>query len=189
MQLPRASRGRCGAGEGCLLPLAGREQCGRSRTLADRSLWPAAVAGREDSNSRPVLKHGTRRFQMDGGHGEKSSRKREQAIAALLSEASVEAAAAKAGIGTTTLKRWLAEPSFRRLYGQARTGLLERVVQTLLAASTRAVETLERNLTCDKPSVQVRAAEVILSRATRGVELLDLAQRIEELELRAEAKQ
>jgi hypothetical protein len=116
-------------------------------------------------------------------------RKQEAAIAALLSEATVEAAAAKAGISISTLKRWLAEPSFRRLYQQARAGLLERVVATLLRLSTSAIVALGRNLTCGKPSVEVRAAEAILTQATRGVELLDLAERVEQLEAAAKARQ
>jgi hypothetical protein len=122
------------------------------------------------------------------GHGEKQSRKQEQAIAALLSEPSVEAAAAKAGVGVSTLKRWLVEPGFRHLYQHARTGLLERVVATLLRLSTSAVVALARNLTCGKPSVEVRAAEVILTQGNRGVELLDLAERVVELERKLEGK-
>jgi len=119
---------------------------------------------------------------MSGGHGEKRSRRQEAAICALLTEPTIEAAADKAGIGEATLRRWLAEPSFRRRYQAARTSLLERVVGTLLAACGEAVEALRRNLECSKPSVQVRAAEAILQRATKGVELLDLAERIAALE-------
>ena len=40
------------------------------------------------------------------GHGDKLSRKQEQAIAALLAEPTIEAAAPKADIGLTTLKNW-----------------------------------------------------------------------------------
>ena len=38
------------------------------------------------------------------GHGQKYDRKQEQAIAALLSEGTVEQAAAKAGVGYATLR-------------------------------------------------------------------------------------
>jgi hypothetical protein len=125
---------------------------------------------------------------VSNGHGEKRSRREEAAIAALLSEPTVEAAAAKAGIGFATLRRWLQEPGFRRLYQQARAGLLERVVATLLRLSTSAIVALGRNLTCGRPSVEVRAAEAILTQATRGVELLDLAERVEQLEQAAKAR-
>jgi hypothetical protein len=44
------------------------------------------------------------------GHGEKLTRKQEQAIAAMLSEANVEQAAAKAGVSYATLRRRLSWP-------------------------------------------------------------------------------
>jgi hypothetical protein len=49
-----------------------------------------------------------------------------------------------------------------------------------------AVVTLHRNLTCGHPGTEVRASEIILTQATKGVELWDLLQRVEELEQRAE---
>jgi hypothetical protein len=122
------------------------------------------------------------------GHGAKFGRKADVAVACLLAEPTIEAAAQRAGVSEVTLRRWLREPGFRALYQAARAGVLERVVGTLLAACTEAVETLRRNLSCGKPSVETRAAEVILVQATKGIETLDLAQRIAELELRAEAK-
>jgi hypothetical protein len=61
-------------------------------------------------------------------------------------------------------------------------------VGTLLQACTEAVATLRKNLTCGKPSAENRAAATILEQATRGVELLDLCERVEQLEIRAEGK-
>jgi hypothetical protein len=46
----------------------------------------------------------------------------------------------------------------------------------------QAVETLGRNLACGRPTAENRAAVAILEQATRGVELLDLAARVEALE-------
>jgi hypothetical protein len=117
-----------------------------------------------------------------GGHGEKLSRKWEQAIAALLTSATIEEAAEKAKVGVTTLRRWLSEPAFRNAYRRARTDVLERTVATLLRLSTSAVVALARNLTCGKPACEIRAALGILEQATRGVELLDLAERVQLLE-------
>ena len=51
-----------------------------------------------------------------GGHGEKYSRKSQEAIAALLSEPSIEAAARKVGISASTLRRWMKEPDFQQRY-------------------------------------------------------------------------
>jgi hypothetical protein len=62
---------------------------------------------------------------MPVGHGAKSGRKQEQAIAALLSEANVEAAALKVGIGYRTLKSWLKDREFLAAYRRARSAVVE----------------------------------------------------------------
>jgi hypothetical protein len=51
------------------------------------------------------------------GHGEKFGRKKEQAIAALLSNPTIEEAAKAAGIGSVTLWRWLQDPGFKMITG------------------------------------------------------------------------
>jgi hypothetical protein len=118
------------------------------------------------------------------GHGEKLTRKQDAAIAALLVEPTVEGAAAAAGLAGNTLKSWLRKPSFQAAYAKARQQVLERAVARLLALLTRAADTLERNLTCGKPSAENRAAGLIFAQAIRGVETLDLVRRIAELEIR-----
>jgi hypothetical protein len=54
------------------------------------------------------------------GHGAKFGRKKEEAIAALLTQRNVEGAARAAGIVTQTLVRWMKVPEFRTAYRQAR---------------------------------------------------------------------
>jgi hypothetical protein len=61
---------------------------------------------------------------------------------------------------------------------------LERTVVLLLGATRKSVETLEINLGAERPSDQIRAAVAILEHASRGVELLDLAERLAEVERR-----
>ncbi len=121
------------------------------------------------------------------GHGEKRTRKREHAIAALLSAPSLGEAARLAGIGEATLRRWLREPDFSTAYRAARRQALEPVVGRLQQAATAAVGTLERNLTASVESVQVRAAQILLEQAFKTVELMDLAERVEALEAGAAA--
>ena len=53
------------------------------------------------------------------GHGSKFGRKKEEAIAALLTQRNVEEAARVAGIGTQTLNRWLKMPEFQAAYREA----------------------------------------------------------------------
>jgi hypothetical protein len=90
-----------------------------------------------------------------------------------------------------TLWRWLQLPDFQTAYRAARRQVVERAVSELQAACGAAVETLKRNLHCEQPSVEIRAAQVILEQAVKGVELIDLQQRVDRLEalLAAEQKQ
>jgi hypothetical protein len=119
---------------------------------------------------------------MPGGHGDKLSRKMEASIAALLAQPSVEAAARTVGVSERTLRGWLKLPEFNAAY--ARREVLERTVARLLKATGKAVDTLEVNLACENPGVEVRATTIILEHACKGVELLDLAERLAAVERR-----
>jgi nitrogen-specific signal transduction histidine kinase len=112
----------------------------------------------------------------------KIGRKQDQAIAGLLTAGTHAEAAVAAGISEATLQRWLRDPGFVAAYRQARRQVVEAAVAQLQRATSNAVATLERNLDCKNPSVEVRAAATILERATKAVELVDLAERVEELE-------
>jgi hypothetical protein len=108
------------------------------------------------------------------GHGEKLGRKWEQAIAALLAEPTVGAAAGKAGVSYRTLKGWLALPEFLRAYRRARREVLEAAVGRLQAAAGQAVDTL---LAVAKEGAKdgdrVRAAVALLDHAFRGLAVAD----------------
>lgn len=125
-----------------------------------------------------------RRLPQTAGHGEKRSRKQEAAIAALLSEPSIAAAAHKAGIGERTLRTWLRQPGFRQHYRQTRWELLDNAVKTLQKSCGAAVNVLVRLALEAKspPAVRLRAAEAILNQTVRGAELLDLNERMRRLE-------
>ncbi len=110
--------------------------------------------------------------------------RQEAAITALLAAPTQAAAAATCGVSEPTLRRWLKLPPFRRAYLDARRQVVEGVVSRLQQLATKAVEALERNLTCENPATEVRAALGVLEQTFRGVELLDLAERVEELEQR-----
>ena len=116
------------------------------------------------------------------GHGEKLSRKKDQAVAALLSESTIDAAAKVVGINERTLRNWLKLPQFQSAYRAARRQVVEAAVGRLQQASSEAVATLERNLTCDQASVEVRAAVAILDQSIKAVEILDMEERLAELE-------
>lgn len=116
------------------------------------------------------------------GHGEKLSRKREAAITALLTCATIGKAAEVAGVSERTLRSWLQQPEFRAAYRTARRQVVEAAVAHLQRASGAAVRTLRRNLSCGKSAVEVRAALGILEQSMKGVELIDLEERMAALE-------
>jgi transposase-like protein len=116
------------------------------------------------------------------GHGEKLSRKKEQAVLALLSSPSISEAAKAVGISEATLWRWLQRSDFQHAYREARNRLIEQALARLQQATGEAVATLRRNLTSGKASVEVRAAQIILEQATKAIELYDLEERLARLE-------
>ena len=119
---------------------------------------------------------------MTPGEGGKRPRQEEVAIAALLSEPTIAEAAQKAGISKSTLLRWLQEPAFKARYRAARRSVVEGAIGRLQQAATLAVDALTRNLTCGTPAVEVGAAKAMLDYAIKAVELVDLAERVEQLE-------
>ena len=121
---------------------------------------------------------------MNAGHGEKMTRKKEQAIAALLSEGSVQAAAVKAAVSHSTLKRWLKEPGFQDAYRQARRQVVDSAVSLLTRIANGAVAALARNLSCGNAGVEVRSAQVVLDHvlALRGDDLEELQSQVTQLQ-------
>ncbi|PYR30983.1 MAG: hypothetical protein DMF90_26540, partial [Acidobacteria bacterium] len=78
------------------------------------------------------------------GHGTKPAPVREQAILALLSERTLELAAARANVGDRTLRRWLTEDTkFQADYAAARKAASEAGMSRMQALTSRAVNTLE----------------------------------------------
>jgi hypothetical protein len=105
------------------------------------------------------------------------------AIAALLTERTLAQAAKKARVAETTLRRWLgSDEGFLRAYRAARRALMDTVIGRLQQTAAVATDALKRNLTCGRPGDEIRAAVAVLDHATRGLELGDLIERVEELE-------
>src|SRR4051812_4914883 len=122
--------------------------------------------------------------QASAGHGSKRPRREEAAISALLACPTLDTAAQQAGISESTLRGWLRDPAFQARYREARRQVVEQAVSALQQAAGQAVETLRRSLTCGVPSAEIVAAKAILDQTFRGMEVLDLAGRIEQLEAR-----
>lgn len=118
------------------------------------------------------------------GRGSKFSSKKEQAIAALLTERNVEEAARSVGISTATLMRWQKDPEFQAAYRKARSDAFGQCIARLQKASSAATTTL-LNIMVDRSAphaCRLRAAESVLSLATKATEMEDVVARLSELE-------
>ena len=118
------------------------------------------------------------------GHGEKWSRKKEQAIVALLVAPTLIDAAKNCDISESTLRRWMQEPAFVESYRRAREQLLEAAINKLFHSTYQAAAVLlevSKNKRATSSS-RVSAARAILEIAMKAQEFHELESRIAELE-------
>jgi hypothetical protein len=107
---------------------------------------------------------------------------KEKALSALLSSGSIADAATRCGLNEKTLRRYLSDTDFQREYKAERRVAFEQNIVRLQSLHAGAVDTLERNLNCENPSVEVRAAQIIIESNRKDFETLDILERIERLE-------
>jgi len=123
------------------------------------------------------------------GHGAKFGRKKEEAIAALLTQRNTEEAARAVGIGSATLLRWLQIPEFQAAYRKARRDAHGQSIARLQQATSAAVSTLLKVMVDPNTpaSTKVRAADSVLDHSAKSIEIEDLEVRLTELERATEA--
>lgn len=114
--------------------------------------------------------------------------KQQKALAALLSCANLTDAAKASNLGQRTLFRYLRTPHFAEAYQTARHELVQNSIAQLQKLSATAVTALEKVFTegYAKPSVQVRAAEVVLNLSLRSIEIESIESRLAALEQAAQ---
>jgi transposase-like protein len=123
------------------------------------------------------------------GHGTKFGRKREAAIVALLSQRNIEEAAKSIGVVPNTLMRWMREPDFDAAYREARRLAFGQSISRLQQASTAAVTTVLKLMVDQNvpASTRLRAADIVLDRTAKAIEIEDIEARVAELERAAAA--
>ena len=123
------------------------------------------------------------------GHGTKFGRKKEETIAALLSQRNIEEAARFVNIGTKTLLRWLQLPEFERAYREARRAAFSQSIARLQQASSAAAATLLKIMVdpTAPAASRIRAADSVLGHAAKAIEIEDIEARVSELERTAES--
>jgi len=121
---------------------------------------------------------------MAGTNG-KIDKRQEEAIAALLTCATVHQAAEKSHVGERTLLRWLSEDvAFNEAYRKARLAVVQQAIAQVQHASSTAVATLVSIMQNPdaKDTARVNAAKTTLEMALRGVEIDDIIARLARLE-------
>lgn len=124
----------------------------------------------------------TRKSGCSKGHGEKRSRLEGVAIAALVSARTIGEAAKQVGVSERTLKTWMQDPVFAEKLQQARAEVFRDAIAGIQAAATEAVATLQRNMKCGDPRVEVQAARVVLDCGLKTHEVFDQDERLKKLE-------
>ncbi len=107
---------------------------------------------------------------------------KDKALNALLESASITDAAIKCGLNEKTLRRYLDDGAFQKEFRAARRVVFEQNIIRLQSLHAGAVDTLERNLTCENASVEVRAAQIVIESTRKDFETLDVLSRLEALE-------
>jgi DeoR/GlpR family transcriptional regulator of sugar metabolism len=107
---------------------------------------------------------------------------KEKSLAALLESATITEAAKKCGLSEKTLRRYLEDAEFQKEFRAARRVIFEQNIVRLQSLHAGAVDALERNLNCENPSVEVRAAQIIIEGNRKDFETFDILQRLETLE-------
>jgi len=118
------------------------------------------------------------------GHGAKFGRKKEEAIAAMLSQPSLEAAARTLGISVQTLYRWLKIPEFKKSYLEARREVVSQANARMQQNSGFAASTLLKVMVSqDVPaSVRIRAALSVMQLSQKSLQDEDLEIRLADVE-------
>jgi transposase-like protein len=116
--------------------------------------------------------------------GGKFERKKEEAIAALLTQRNIEEAARAAGIGANTLLRWMQVPEFQKAYREARRAAFNQSIARLQQGTSAAATTLIKLLIepGTPASVRARVADSIFNHAAKAIEIEDIEARVAELE-------
>lgn len=112
---------------------------------------------------------------------ERFSRGQRAALTALMVTPSVRTAARTAGIGVSTLRRWLTQPDFQQEYRRVSRETHQQAVSAVLSAQQEAVAVLVRLMGSASADARLRAASKLLDLGHR-IAGDDLDQRLTRLE-------
>jgi hypothetical protein len=129
-----------------------------ARALADWSRQASAFLGQTDENGIPAEFRAT------------LTPKQRRAIDALVTLPNLPAAAAAVKVRERTLQSWLELPQFRAALRAARRQAVRAAAGRLQQLSGKAVDLLERHLSCGERAVEIEAALAILQYALQTIQ-------------------
>jgi hypothetical protein len=107
---------------------------------------------------------------------------KEKVLSALLESATISDAAIKCRLNEKTVRRYLADAEFQTEFRAARRVVFEQNIVRLQSLHAGAIDALERNLTCEIPACEIRAAAIVIEGSRKDFETLDILSRLELLE-------
>lgn len=113
--------------------------------------------------------------------------KKEKVLIALLATSSVREAAKTSGVCEATVYNYLKDEKFLTDYRNARRMSVESAIANMQHAANEAVERLKELQYCENPAVAARCAQIIFDASVKGLETVDIIERLEKLE-NAESK-
>ena len=109
-------------------------------------------------------------------------------IAHLAAGVSPAGAAKLAGVSEATTYRRLANPTFRHRVEDARAELWKRAMAVLSKSAVEGAIVLRRLLRSDDSKIRLQAAKIVLEQGIKVRDMVDIAQRVADLEKIAEAR-
>jgi DNA invertase Pin-like site-specific DNA recombinase len=146
-----------------------RDVDARLRAVKRSRDWSRRYRCGKGAGAAPTI---DRENRPKAGPAAKLSRRKQEAIIALLTQVNVQTAARVVGIGTTTLYRWLKDPAFAAAYQEAILAAFGQAGARLDQASGPAVTTMLRIMVDPGASAgaHVQAAGLVLEHATMASE-------------------
>jgi phage terminase small subunit len=110
------------------------------------------------------------------------TRRQQKFILALISGATHRLACSSAGISEMTGHRYLALPHVQHHFRAYRRQVVENAISEMQSLTGEAVACLRKQMNGSNAAASVRAAGIVIQRALEGIDLYDLAGRVERLE-------
>jgi AcrR family transcriptional regulator len=107
---------------------------------------------------------------------------KEKILVALLEGVSIRDAAKSIGVSEATIYNYLKDKEFLDEYRNARRQTVENAIGQMQHAASEAVTRLRELQYCENPAVAARCAQIIFENSVKGMETLDILERLETLE-------